>query len=222
MFEGGTSLETCDLEIAVFTTPPSFFFHCVQTNFHVALFDFQVTFLAITVLWCGDLDFFFLFLIFFSKWDKLPPLFLPSPSPFFECLFGEGSCQYSRVQNYPTKCYAQTPAPRVRNVTAHDVSNAESGVARCSSWSALNCDDRWLLQGVPWFYLRYKNYRLHRSCDRRPRARALSPWLGSFSWAVDGPFGPCSCCPPAVCVSPAKSLWKIAWPHVATSWFFIY
>lgn len=48
--QGVSSSEPCDLEIAVFTTPPSSFFHCVQTDFHVALFDFQVTFLAQIVL----------------------------------------------------------------------------------------------------------------------------------------------------------------------------
>lgn len=58
------------------------------------------------------------FYFFFSNWDKLPPLFLPSPSPFFECLFGEGNCQHFRVQNYSIKWYPLTLAPRVANLMA--------------------------------------------------------------------------------------------------------
>lgn len=146
---GVSSSEPCDLEIAVITTPPSSFFHCVQTNFHVALFDFQVTFLAQIVLWCGDLELLFCFVLFcFTKWDKLPPFFLPSPSPFFECLFGEGNYPYFKVQNSSTKWDALTLAPRGSYLMAGSLST-KWGAAR----EFLVCGELWFVASAGHYFV---------------------------------------------------------------------
>lgn len=85
-------------------------------------------------------------------------------------LFGEGNCQYFRTQNYSTKCYALTLAPRVRNLMACNPSTW-SGVARYSSWSVMNCDP-WLLRGITLFCLSTHELKAVQ------KLRAASPCLG--------------------------------------------
>lgn len=84
----------------------------------------------------------------FSKWDKLPPFFLPSPSPFFECLFGEGNCPYLKVQNSSTKCDALTLAPRGSYLMAGSLST-KWGAAR----EFLVCGELWFVASAGHYFV---------------------------------------------------------------------